>query len=565
MNARWRCGASCLLLVSLVATGLPAVAQPSVDAVDAGWRINRFGSAAQVELRSSGSESREAVLVGQDREAAQAHLVHALPQSPGHRYRLRLALSGEAGGHLYLRVRRSAAPYDVVVQQEVRIDEAEREVELEWVAYQEAGAFDLRVVPRSPRLRVRVGTPSLQDLGPAMLGSSGAPVFDARLLGLHLNRFAQYRTVPEVGTGLVRIWDMRTNWNHLAATPEAWRDRSGDAWTRLDALVEGVRKRSPGATLLMTLGQPPAWASASPRASCPYGTGTCGAPASLDAWRDYVGTLARRYKGRITWWELWNEPDYVRFFVPTVSLVDLARVASEELKSVDPANRLVSPGFTGNGVPWLEQFLSQGGGRHVDAIGIHWYAPHAPEALVPRIRNLRLLLQRQGLTSLPVWNTEGAPLCEAGGRSACLVKGLPRDEVDALPMRFVLTMWLEGLSAAAYYTAEGANGRSVALFDPDRKALTSAGTAYAALGRWLRGAQADPVQAWGRHGHAVPLRSAEGPAVIVWAEQGDETLRVPAGWGMARRQTPWSDPTPIQPGEAITVGRVPLRLLPAER
>lgn len=530
-----------------------------------GWRLNRFGDAAEAVMRADGRALRQALLVGRDNDAAQAHLVHSLALRAGHRYRLRVPLSGEAGGQLHLMVRRSAAPFDVVVQQEVQLDGGERSVELQWVAYDDSDAFDLRIVPRSPRLDVRAGEPKLEDLGATTLGDGGVAAFDPRLLGLHLNRFAQYRTVPEMHVGLVRIWDMRTNWNHLAPTPEAWKSRSGDAWTRLDELVDTVRRRAPDATLLMTLGQPPAWASASPGASCPYGTGTCGAPASLDAWRDYVETLARRYKGRIRDWELWNEPDYKRFFVPTVSLVDLAKVASEALKSVDPQNRLVSPGFTSNGLATLDRFLAQGGGRYVDAIGFHWYALGAPEALMPRIRAVRAVMQRHGAGQLPLWDTEGAPWCIPGGRAPCAFDGLERDELDALPMRYVLTMWLEGVQAAAYYTAEGANGRSVMLFDPDRRAPTRAGTAWAALAEWLRGVRSVSVEAWGEGGHAVHVQAADGPAVLVWSERAGETLRVPAGWGVARQQSPWSEPAPLRAGEPLTVGRVPLRLSPAAR
>ncbi|HSW15178.1 MAG TPA: glycosyl hydrolase [Solimonas sp.] len=571
-TAPWRLWLACCMVAGIAAGAVGAQPspqpQPRPDSAagggGAGWRINRFGDATEAKL-GPGREQREALLVGRDQASPQAHVMHPLALRPGHRYRLRVQLAGDAGGQLQLMVRRTGAPYDVVVQEDVTLDDAGRSVELQWVAYDEPGEFDLRVVPRSPRVRVRVGTPQLEDQGRAPLGGPAVAPFDTRLLGLHLNKFGQYRTVPALGAGLVRIWDMRTNWNHLAPTPEAWKERAGEAWTRLDGLVDVVRRQTPGTALLMTLGQPPAWASASPQATCPYGTGTCGAPISLDAWRDYVETLARRYKGRITHWELWNEADYKRFFVPTVSLVDLAKVASEVLKSVDPANRLISPGFTSSGIVWLDRFLAQGGGRYVDAIGFHWYAPGAPETLAPRIKNVRALMQRYRVENLPLWNTEGAPLCSSPGKSVCHVKGLEAGEVEALPMRFILTMWLEGVSAVGYYTVEGIGGRTVMLFDPDSRAPTQAGTGYAMLGRWLREARVESIEAWGEAGHAVRVRGPEGPAVIVWSEQRDEALRVPSGWAVGRKQTPWSEPEPLATDGTLVVGRVPLRLLPAAR
>ncbi|MBG6081027.1 hypothetical protein IWX58_002714 [Rubrivivax gelatinosus] len=557
-SARRVCGLLLAAVLAAVSAGGAAAQERR-----GGWQLNRFGDAAEARLRTAPARPAEVLLVGRDGDAegARAHVVYPLNLVADHRYRVRVRLSGEPGGRIQLMVRRSAAPYDAVVQEDLELDEAGRSAELEWVAYDEPGAFDLRIVPRSPRVQLQVGTPEIEDLGPVSLGSAGTPPpFDARLLGVHLNKFAQYRTVPALGTGLVRIWDMRTNWHHLAPSPEAWTARSADAWKQLDDLVEVVQRRAPGATLLMTLGQPPAWASASPQATCAYGTGTCGAPASLEAWRDYVQTLAQRYKGRIRWWELWNEPDYARFYVPTLSLVELARVASQVLKSVDPENRLVSPGFTGNGYAALDRFLAQGGGRYVDAIGFHWYVRAAPESLVPRVRNLRALMQRRGAGQLPLWNTEGAPWCNPGRESPCAFEGLAGDELDALPMRYVLTMWLEGVAASAYYTVEGSGRRAVPLFDPDRKLVTRAGEAFASLGDWLRDARVESVQPWGEAGIAVRLRRGGDASVLVWSQRRDEALRVPADWGMARAQTPWGDTVAWRPGEPLVVGRVPLRL-----
>ncbi|MES8964717.1 glycosyl hydrolase, partial [Cutibacterium acnes] len=161
--------------------------------------------------------------------------------------------------------------------------------------------------------------------------------------------------------------------------------------------------------ILMTLGQTPQWASKTPGVEGLYGMGASGAPANMEYWRDYVRTLARRYAGRIRYWELWNEPDFQQLYNGSIAdMVEMARIARQELKAADPENRLISPGLTtAQGLAWLHRFLSAGGGRYVDAIGFHWYFGDRPESIGAFIDNVHTLLRQHGQDDKPLWNTEG--------------------------------------------------------------------------------------------------------------------------------------------------------------
>ncbi len=55
-------------------------------------------------------------------------------------------------------------------------------------------------------------------------------------------------------------------------------------------------------------------------------------------------------------------------------MIALVREAHQIIKSVDPSAILVSPSETSDyGLPWLSEFLSEGGGQYVDVIGYHFY------------------------------------------------------------------------------------------------------------------------------------------------------------------------------------------------
>src|SRR5437773_11156385 len=129
----------------------------------------------------------------------------------------------------------------------------------------------------------------------------------------------------------------------------------------------------------------PSWESARPSEVSSYSPGATAEPADLQRWRDYVRTVAQRYKGRVRHYEIWNEPNLRQFYTgSTAAMVDLAREAFQTLKAVDSDIVVVSPAVTERGgVAWLDESLRRRGAQYADAVGLHLYvAPMAPDAMV---------------------------------------------------------------------------------------------------------------------------------------------------------------------------------------
>ena len=89
-------------------------------------------------------------------------------------------------------------------------------------------------------------------------------------------------------------------------------ERSPGSWdfSTLDTRVANAA--SQGASVLLVLGHPPAWAATRPDLSA-YG-GSPSPPEDVSAWRTYVRTVAQRYAGRIEAYEIWNEPNLTQFW-----------------------------------------------------------------------------------------------------------------------------------------------------------------------------------------------------------------------------------------------------------
>ena len=327
----------------------------------------------------------------------------------------------------------------------------------------------------------------LYDIPP----STPARVIDASFFGTHFHRLvpedaARSRTTPwpKEKIGSLRLWDSMTRWGDLEPV------RGTFNFTRLDAYVAKAQANS--ASVLMVLGSPPRWASARPDEPGPYGPGCAAEPANLDDWDRYVSAVVRRYKGRITKYELWNEPYFsdlpadrgqpgAFFSGSAASMVDLARRTRAVLDREDPKAVLLTPGFVGS-VHRMELFLRAGGAPYVGGVAYHFYAGEDRE-LIKLHNDVRVVMSRSGLSQLPLYHTESG----VAARDATAPAGstLPdRTTAAALLARSMLLGAYLGMDRFYQYAWDNGNSGMVL---PDTLARTPSATAFQSVQRWLLG------------------------------------------------------------------------------
>lgn len=206
---------------------------------------------------------------------------------------------------------------------------------------------------------------------------------------------------PSIGIGSWRIWDANVSWAEIEPAPGVWR------FDRLDSLVALARVH--GVAIYLTLGRTPRWASSRPTEPSAYGSGEQAPPADIATWTAYVDTIAKRYRGRIAAYEIWNEPNMPGFFSGTPDdLVALASAAYPAIKRADSTTAVISPSTSGGmrGVAWLSLYLQQGGAQFTDVVGFHAYATNeAPEAILPSLR-AAVEVARSTHGGIPLWVTE---------------------------------------------------------------------------------------------------------------------------------------------------------------
>jgi hypothetical protein len=317
---------------------------------------------------------------------------------------------------------------------------------------------------------------SLQVPAPPVVRGPTARVPEI-FFGLHIHHAADLTPWPRSPVFAWRLWDSDVAWSHLQPKPDQWN------FTLLDKYVELAQAHH--TELLLTLGHTPRWAAARPdEESASKVQGAASEPKDIAVWREYVRRVATRYKGKIRTYEIWNEPNLTGYFSGTVAqMVKLAEDAYTILKEVDSSNLVVSPAAMGGGsnLRWLDDFLSQGGGKYCDIVGYHFYVtPNAPEDMVSLIEQVKVILSRHNIYK-PLWNTEsgwsmGKQFADDDERMGYLVRS------------FVLA-WVSGVERFYWYAYDNYNWVSLPLTLPDRRTLTPAGKAYATLQSWLIGSR----------------------------------------------------------------------------
>lgn len=101
-------------------------------------------------------------------------------------------------------------------------------------------------------------------------------------------------------------------------------------------------------------------------------------PAKSARYRAYVEAFVERYKGKVRYWEAFNEPPWGAFkdYVGNGGevLVELQRHLWETVKTKDPEAKLVAPGWCRlSDMEIIEDYLAKGGDRYVDVYDMHEY------------------------------------------------------------------------------------------------------------------------------------------------------------------------------------------------
>lgn len=377
--------------------------------------------------------------------------------------------------------------------------------------------------------------------------------------GMHIHYFATSTPWPSVAFGSLRLWDAYVTWPRVEPKQGTW------DFTGLDKYVDAASRRK--VDVVLPLGLSPSWVSSRPEEKSTYGLGNAAQPASLDAWRDYVRRIATRYKGRIFAYEIWNEPNMKQFYSGSVAeMLQLTSAAYKIVKEIDPQAIVCSPSATNqDGVEWLDQYLSQGGGKYADVVGFHFYAnPEPPEKMLPLIRQVKAVMQKHNLGNKPLWNTETGwaiqnqlsvvQAAPASTRFNSVV--LSQDEASAYVARTHILNWAANIQRVYWYSWDN---KVMGLTEGDGKTAKKPALAYGEVRKWLLGAQTRSCGSSTEGTWTCQIARGNGyQGWIVWNPDLALELRIPADWRALSVRNLQGEQRPVASDRLAQIGAAPV-------
>jgi hypothetical protein len=348
---------------------------------------------------------------------------------------------------------------------------------------------------------------------------------------------------PTAKFGTLRLWDSGTSWTSLEPQQGVWNWQPLDIWVAA-AEQHGVED------ILLTLGQTPPWASTNPDDVNYIGAGAPAPPTDNQYWRDYITAVAQRYKGRIRYYEIWNEPNDPTYYTGTVAeLAELTAEAYSIIKSVDPDNTVLSPAAYAPG--YLNQLLQAGIAQNVDMIAYHFYET-PPEAAATDIANVNLVMAANGVGAIPLWATEGA----SGDNTTA-----PESLAAAYLVRKYLVHLAFGSIRFDWYAWGKATTFCVGTEENDPQVLTEAGRAFGILLNWLHGASLTgaSIDASGTWQIELILAGVN-HGMIVWNPTATVQFAIPSTLHSVSQHDIFGNATPVE-GGSVSIGASPVLLM----
>lgn len=216
-------------------------------------------------------------------------------------------------------------------------------------------------------------------------------------------------------------------WNDLESQPDRYWDsrHNVSSWAKYDRIVELAAARK--LEIVARLDKPPAWA----RAGQPNLERIPDGRPNRDAdYADFVADVVGRYRGRIRYIQIWNEPNLEGEWggqpIDPAAFTELLKAAYTAAKRVDPAVVVLAPGLaptdqTGptnlSDLLFLQGMYDAGAREYFDIASVmvygYGYSPY--DRRVEFARNnfsrpiqTREIMERNGDAAKPVWAVEYA-------------------------------------------------------------------------------------------------------------------------------------------------------------
>lgn len=181
-------------------------------------------------------------------------------------------------------------------------------------------------------------------------------------------------------------------------------------WTQVDRVVNYADSHD--LSILFVIAYTPGWANRDKGINYP--------PDNVSDWENFVRITINRYKNKVKYWNIWNEPNSLDFFAlgKDVFVERIFLPAARVIRSADPGAFIVGPGLAhlnslnAEWYFWMKYILTQCS-DYIDIVSHHIYKNEGVyyiyelleigESLIPSVRSI---IEETGHSAKPLWITE---------------------------------------------------------------------------------------------------------------------------------------------------------------
>jgi len=213
---------------------------------------------------------------------------------------------------------------------------------------------------------------------------------------------------------LVKAADIGVKWTRLIAGWESIEKEKGVYnWEETDEAIDAVIKYGIVPFVTITNGNRLYSGTGSyddPKLAAIYGESPAppvGSQAEIDAWLRFVEAVLDRYKDKITYWEIWNEPNHRKYWGAPSNAVDygrLVKVSVEKIRSIQADAKIIAGSTASISPTFTDTFLNECDPGEIDIISFHQYDA-LPEKRAFRVERFLKVLDKHN-PNFEIWQGE---------------------------------------------------------------------------------------------------------------------------------------------------------------
>jgi len=171
-------------------------------------------------------------------------------------------------------------------------------------------------------------------------------------------------------------------------------------------------------------------------------------------WENYVKAFTEKFKDRVRYYEIWNEPDGQHCWKHGVNAVELGEFSiatAKAVKSVYPEAKVIGGAVYGRNLAFMNTALKTGMWKYIDFISFHEYT-HDERGLFERTDTYRALFKAYN-PEIGLVQGESGSQSRSGGHGA-LHRGAWTEEIQAKQLaRHTITDLLTDVHFLSYFSS----------------------------------------------------------------------------------------------------------------